>query len=695
MAEINLGNVVGLLPSPTAPVKTNVLWGRPIDPAIPGLVEIFYYSQGEWLPLHEPRYWWNPVLNKLSTPPALPANRDRYLVDANPTGAWASHAGKVAIWDTASATWSFKLAYKGVIMFIAGKNEFNYFDGATWTSTVTNAPPATQKDLTWKPDVNYNTDANRYAEYDLKLWKSLINSPTNNIGITPVEGSTWTEVSKAEAGSDSNILTPYQPGAYIKPVVLVLRNRKIYELAAPERPFESIDFSAELTAGKWVLVSGDSSSIPTASQIDYTTGDVNSSGRWGATTLKVSSALTKLMDKFANYFTKTETAAEIKSKAQSADYSVTDTPFWGSNAMTLSGSITVLKDKIKNLKLIPTGQTTQYLGWDEAGNPIAKELSTNTGGGLGPSDVSVQIKAEAENADFTGFAEAANLKAALVFLKGLIDGKITVSRMVATYDLLPGDAKNSENVYVTDASLDTTVNSGWAIYKSIGDQGTAGASWAKIAEQESLDVVFSWGSITGTITNQADVVSYVAARIKALAEGADFTTGDTGTTGFWGAVTMSIQAALRRLQTKNQDLDTRVQTLENSPAAATDKMTKAQREAIISPAIGLEVYQTDGLEGTWLYTSMGWISLMGSKILSPIQFPNIAADQPGYVEAVTKAMTITAATKTPEISSFTLKKDGVTIALPHTFAAGTVFQIDIVYVSGKTNGGITIEGQFN
>jgi hypothetical protein len=39
------------------------------------------------------------------------------------------------------------------------------------------------------------------------------------------------------------------------------------------------------------------------------------------------------------------------------------------------------------------------------------------------------------------------------------------------------------------------------------------------------------------------------------------------------------------------------------------RMTSAQRTAISSPATGLIVYQTDGTEGLWVYTSSGWREL--------------------------------------------------------------------------------------
>jgi len=39
------------------------------------------------------------------------------------------------------------------------------------------------------------------------------------------------------------------------------------------------------------------------------------------------------------------------------------------------------------------------------------------------------------------------------------------------------------------------------------------------------------------------------------------------------------------------------------------RMTSTQRSAILTPATGLIVYQTDGTEGLYIYTSFGWKSL--------------------------------------------------------------------------------------
>jgi hypothetical protein len=42
------------------------------------------------------------------------------------------------------------------------------------------------------------------------------------------------------------------------------------------------------------------------------------------------------------------------------------------------------------------------------------------------------------------------------------------------------------------------------------------------------------------------------------------------------------------------------------------RMTEVQKTAIISPAIGLMIYQTDGTEGLYIYASIGWLPVGGT-----------------------------------------------------------------------------------
>ena len=72
------------------------------------------------------------VLTVANTPPGAPASGDRHLVDTAPTGAWATHAGKIARWD--GAAWAFTTPFEGMQAYVSGTNtERKYEDGA-WTT---------------------------------------------------------------------------------------------------------------------------------------------------------------------------------------------------------------------------------------------------------------------------------------------------------------------------------------------------------------------------------------------------------------------------------------------------------------------------------------------------------------------------------------------------------------------------------
>ena len=65
-----------------------------------------------------------------------------------------------------------------------------------------------------------------------------------------------------------------------------------------------------------------------------------------------------------------------------------------------------------------------------------------------------------------------------------------------------------ELVMVTDASEDPTVESGWAIYRRLTNATdlTDLASWQKIAEKESLDVVVSWENLKDKPTSTVSAI---------------------------------------------------------------------------------------------------------------------------------------------------------------------------------------------
>ena len=73
----------------------------------------------------------------LADPPVAPVNGDRYVVKADPTGAWAGHAQAIAHWDAAAeggAAWAFVAPRTGLMAAMKedGLAQILKFDGAAW-----------------------------------------------------------------------------------------------------------------------------------------------------------------------------------------------------------------------------------------------------------------------------------------------------------------------------------------------------------------------------------------------------------------------------------------------------------------------------------------------------------------------------------------------------------------------------------
>lgn len=69
-----------------------------------------------------------------ATPPGSPADGDRYIVAASPTGAWTGHATHVAVWDAAASAWTFYTPKKGWFAYVEDEDKFYKFTTA-WTIT--------------------------------------------------------------------------------------------------------------------------------------------------------------------------------------------------------------------------------------------------------------------------------------------------------------------------------------------------------------------------------------------------------------------------------------------------------------------------------------------------------------------------------------------------------------------------------
>lgn len=71
----------------------------------------------------------------LTTPPATPADGDRYLIAASATGDWSGNDGNIAAWM--DGAWTFHTPKEGWLLWIADEDVFLVFNGASWTGAAT------------------------------------------------------------------------------------------------------------------------------------------------------------------------------------------------------------------------------------------------------------------------------------------------------------------------------------------------------------------------------------------------------------------------------------------------------------------------------------------------------------------------------------------------------------------------------
>ncbi|MEW6775039.1 MAG: DUF2793 domain-containing protein [Bdellovibrionota bacterium] len=66
----------------------------------------------------------------LSAPPGSPAAGGRYIVGSSPTGAWATHAGEIAVYR--DGAWAFYVPKAGWRVWVEDERRELYHDGTTW-----------------------------------------------------------------------------------------------------------------------------------------------------------------------------------------------------------------------------------------------------------------------------------------------------------------------------------------------------------------------------------------------------------------------------------------------------------------------------------------------------------------------------------------------------------------------------------
>lgn len=104
-----------------------------------------------------------------SAPPATPAEGDRYIVGAGPTGAWSGQAGRIAAWQ--DGAWAFHTPREGWLAWIADENGLVVWDGTSW-ATVTSGGAASVNPT---PLVGVNATADTTNRLSVSSPASLFN----------------------------------------------------------------------------------------------------------------------------------------------------------------------------------------------------------------------------------------------------------------------------------------------------------------------------------------------------------------------------------------------------------------------------------------------------------------------------------------------------------------------------------------
>jgi Protein of unknown function (DUF2793) len=68
-----------------------------------------------------------------TTPPTTPANGDRYIIAAAPTGSWTGHTGQIAAWQ--DNAWAFYVPQTGWLAWVANDAKLVAYNGTAWVAS--------------------------------------------------------------------------------------------------------------------------------------------------------------------------------------------------------------------------------------------------------------------------------------------------------------------------------------------------------------------------------------------------------------------------------------------------------------------------------------------------------------------------------------------------------------------------------
>ena len=121
----------------------------------------------------------------LTTPPGSPASGDTYIVAASATEAWATHDGKVAVWD--GAAWVFYTPRPGWVAYVEDEEVLTVYKSAWSAGQATNERAA----ISMTADANKTPTAAEAASRVLSVTSTVSLTATRNV-VLPLTPRQWT-----------------------------------------------------------------------------------------------------------------------------------------------------------------------------------------------------------------------------------------------------------------------------------------------------------------------------------------------------------------------------------------------------------------------------------------------------------------------------------------------------------------------
>lgn len=189
MAQFNLGNVVGLLRSITAPIKKFIIWAKTVDNSDLDKVVLMYYDKifSAWTQFNAAKtFYLPPILGYNQTvPPVSPVLGDTYILGAAPTGVWVGKAYNHVTWM--GNVWDFITPRKGACVRSLTNLSTQYtYDGTSWGVVLV---PTTGGLTDWDGTRVYS--AAETAIFGGIIWESIAGGNLNHL---PGSGSEWKTV---------------------------------------------------------------------------------------------------------------------------------------------------------------------------------------------------------------------------------------------------------------------------------------------------------------------------------------------------------------------------------------------------------------------------------------------------------------------------------------------------------------------